>query len=82
MFTKSKKIILLSGTLLLPLKIGARATILSNEGITRTSTVTAIKQVTQDYIIFETLNSVYRIASSLSPEPAEMSVKNLLYACA
>jgi len=48
MFYKNKKYVSLNGTVLLPLKIGARATIFSNEEVIRTSIVAEIKQVTRD----------------------------------
>jgi hypothetical protein len=80
---KNKKVVFINGTLLLPLKIGARATIFKDDEIIRTSTVEAIKQVTQNNITFETQNSIYCVAFSFSPEPAAMTVNpNILYACA
>ena len=83
MFYKNKKYVSLSGTVLLPLKIGTRATIFSSEGVIRTSIVDEIKQVKRDSVIFETQNSVYRIAHHLSPEPAAMAANaDILYACA
>ena len=82
MFIKnSKKVISMTGTVLLPLRIGARATIFNNDDIIRTSIVASIKQVTQDSIIFETQNSIYCVAFSFSPEPAAMTANtNMLYA--
>ena len=83
MFYKNKKYISLNGTVVLPLKIGARATIFSNEDVIRMSIVAEIKQVTRDSVIFETQNSVYRIVHHLSPEPAAMAADaGILYACA
>ena len=80
MFNQEKKIVVLNGTVSLPLEIGKIATIFHNQGITRTSTVADIKQITQKYIIFETKNTNYCVITKLTP--ASAVVNNRMAFCA
>ena len=61
----------LNGDLLLPLSVGARAVILHQGLITRTSRVVDIHSRTADEIRFETLNTQYRLLTGPDCEPAE-----------
>ena len=66
-----KKTTILSGTLLLPLQVGARAQILHNGGTITTSTVVSIPSISPTGISFETLNTNYTL---LLPAPAQAAV--------
>lgn len=61
MNTKEKARKTLTGVLLLPLAVGAKAVILHQGSITRTSQVVAVHSRTEDEIRFETLNTEYRL---------------------
>lgn len=56
-----KKMILLSGTFLAPIKCGERAVFTYNGQVVRTSTVLEIQEITAEYIRFETRNSIYMV---------------------
>lgn len=60
----------LSGTLLCPLMVGAKAVIFHQGLITRTSRVVAVHSRTADEIRFETLNTEYRLLTGPDCEPA------------
>ena len=60
----------LNGDLLLPLSVGARAVILHQGLITRTSRVVAIHGRSEGEVCFETLNTQYRLLTGPSSEPA------------
>lgn len=60
----------LSGTLLCPLMVGAKAVIFHEGLVTRTSRVMAVHSRTEDEIRFETLNTQYRLLTGPSSEPA------------
>ena len=60
----------LNGDLLLPLSVGARAVILHQGRITRTSRVVAIHGRSEGEVCFETLNTQYRLLTGPSSEPA------------
>ena len=78
-----KKVVMISGFVQLPLKIGTRATICQHDGETiLTSTVAAIKQVGEDFIVFETWNSTYCVAPHFAPEPVSMAVRTVNAVCA
>lgn len=59
--TSDKKVIEIHGVLQKPLKIGSSAFILEDNGIRRTSTVLEYKQVSENEIHFETLNTIYHL---------------------
>lgn len=65
--TKSKKSIVMHGTLLCPLVLGHCAFLRANGTTYRTSTVVAIHEQSADMIHFETLNSDYYL--SMDPFP-------------
>lgn len=56
-----KKMILLSGTFLAPIKCGERVVFTYNGQVVRTSTVLEIQEITAEYIRFETRNSIYMV---------------------
>lgn len=60
----------LSGTLLCPLMVGAKAVIFHEGLVTRTSRVVAVHSRAEDEIRFETLNTQYRLLTGPSSEPA------------
>lgn len=60
----------LSGTLLCPLMVGAKAVIFHQGLITRTSRVVDIHSRTADEIRFETLNTEYRLLTGPDCESA------------
>ena len=60
--TKSKKSIVMHGTLLCPLVLGHCAFLRANGTTYRTSTVVAIHEQSADMIHFETLNSDYYLS--------------------
>ena len=60
----------LSGTLLCPLMVGAKAVIFHEGLVTRTSRVVAIHGRSEGEVCFETLNTQYRLLTGPSTEPA------------
>lgn len=56
-----KKMVLLTGTFLAPLKCGVKAVFIYNGQVVRTSTVLNIQEITADYVKFETRNSIYMV---------------------
>ena len=59
--TSDKKVIEIHGVLQKPLEIGSSTFILEDNGIRRTSTVLEYKQVSENEIHFETLNTIYHL---------------------
>ena len=59
--TSDKKVIEIHGVLQKPLEIGSSAFILEDNGIRRTSTILEYKQVSENEIHFETLNTIYHL---------------------
>ena len=70
MVQKEKAMKTMTGTLLRPLAVGAKAVILHQGQITLTSRVVEIHSRTEDEIRFETLNTQYRLLTGPSSEPA------------
>ena len=60
----------LSGVLLCPLMVGAKAVIFHEGLVTRTSRVVAVHSRTENEIRFETLNTQYRLLTGPGSEPA------------
>lgn len=67
-----KKLLCISGTLLAPLKEGRCAVILHGGDCIRTSLVVEILEQSDDFVHFETMNSVYKV--SCAPVPAEATL--------
>lgn len=65
-----KKTTILSGTLLLPLRLGASAVIRHNGGRIRTSEVVSIHSISPTGICFETLNTNYTLLLPTSVQTA------------
>lgn len=80
--TKSKKPIVMYGTLLCPLVLGHNAFLRANGAIYRTSTVVAIHEQSADMTHFETLNSDYYLSMEPSPLAASSPSYTALAACA
>ena len=70
MVQKEKAMKTMTGTLLRPLAVGAKAVILHQGQITLTSRVVEIHSRTEDEIRFETLNTQYRLLTGPCSEPA------------
>ena len=70
MVQKEKAMKTMTGTLLRPLAVGAKAVILHQGQITLTSLVVEIHSRTEDEIRFETLNTQYRLLTGPCSEPA------------
>jgi hypothetical protein len=72
MFNTKKKIVSLNGTVAMPLKTKERAIIYFDGGKIKTSLVVSIIEISKDLIVFETLNSVYRVIPEFMPETRVM----------
>ena len=70
MVQKEKAMKTMTGTLLRPLAVGAKAVILHQGQIMLTSRVVEIHSRTEDEIRFETLNTQYRLLTGPCSEPA------------
>lgn len=80
--TKSKKSIVIHGTLLCPLVLGHCAFLRANGTAYRTSTVVAIHEQSAVLVHFETLNSDYYLSLDPFPEAADIPPYTALAACA
>lgn len=67
---KEKAMKTMTGTLLRPLAVGAKAVILHQGQVTYTSRVVNIHSRTEDEIRFETLNTEYRLLTGPDREQA------------
>lgn len=76
----TKKRVAVSGKLLFPLKEGDRAVIVRGGDFIHTSRVVEILEIETDHVLFETMNSVYRVA--LSPVPIKAALPTPLAMCA
>lgn len=70
MNTEEKTTRTLTGVLMRPLAVGAKAVILHQGQITLTSRVVNIHSYTEDEVRFETMNTQYRLLTSPACEPA------------
>ena len=75
-----KKIISISGKAVYPLREGARAIIAYGGDFLYTSRVVEIFEVSDDFALFETMNSIYRVA--LVPHPVTAAVPEVYAKCA
>ena len=80
--TKSKKSIVMHGTLLAPLVLGHCAYLRANGSDYRTSPVVAIHEQSGNLVHFETLNSNYYLTTSPFPLAAISPLPVSLAACA
>lgn len=60
----TKRLIPLTGRLLSPLRRGCKAVIVHNGAFTQTSLVVRILEAAPDHVLFETLDSFYRVSSA------------------
>ena len=74
MLNIKKRVVSLNGTVVMPLKTKEKAVIYFDGGTIKTSLVVAIKEVSKDLIVFETLNSIYRVIPEFVPEIKVMDV--------
>ena len=70
MVQKEKAMKTMTGTLLRPLAVGAKAVILHQGQITLTSRVVEIHGRSEGEVCFETLNTQYRLLTGPCSEPA------------
>ena len=75
-----KKIISISGKVVVPLREGARAIIAYGGDFIYTSRVVEIFEVSEDVAHFETMNSIYRVA--LVPNPVTAAIPEVYAKCA
>ena len=75
-----KKIISISGKVVVPLREGARAIIAYGGDFIYTSRVVEIFEVSDDFAHFETMNSIYRVA--LVPNPVTAAIPEVYAKCA
>lgn len=75
-----KKQIDVSGRLIFPLREGQRAVIVRSGDYIHTSRVVEILEIETDHVLFETMNSVYRV--SLIPVPIKATLPTPLAMCA
>ena len=74
MTDQKKKVYFLSGSVLSPLKVGARSFIFQNSKTIRTAEVAVIHQISEDLIVFETRDHTYCVAPKQSLANAAMNV--------
>ena len=77
-----KRKVHISGQLLFPLKKGNAAVIMRQGDIIRTSTVVSIREENEDYVCFETENSVYRVSMRPGANAARAAIPPFLKMCA
>lgn len=70
-----KKMVSISGTLLFPLAEGKRAVICHGGDIIYTSRVVDIQEQREDYVRFETMNTIYQV--SMAPVPGTAALPTL-----
>ena len=75
-----KKIISISGKVVFPLREGARAIIAYGGDFIYTSRVVEIFEVSDDFVHFETMNSIYRVARV--PNPVTAAIPEIYAKCA
>lgn len=75
-----KKEVSINGKVVFPLQEGAKAVISTGGQLIYTSLVVEIKEERTDYVCFETMNSVYRVA--LQPVPVRAAIPPFLKMCA
>lgn len=80
MNNNEKRVVFMKGSVQFPLRIGAKAIINHSDGPTLSSVVEVIHRVSDDLIVFETLNSVYCVAVKRSPIPSSAAMQPALCA--
>ena len=75
-----KKTVSISGKLVAPLQEGNSAIIRRSGDFIRTSPVVEILEVTDNYVSFETMNTLYQL--SMDPVPIKAGALRMLQRCA
>lgn len=77
-----KREVHISGKLLFPLSVGNAAVITRKSDVIRTSPVVAIREENEDYVCFETENSVYQVSMKPVANAARAVMTSFLKMCA
>lgn len=77
-----KREVHISGKLIFPLKVGNSAVISRQSDIIRTSVVVSIREENEDYVCFETENSVYQVSMKPVANTARAVLTSFLKMCA
>lgn len=77
-----KREVHISGKLIFPLKVGNSAVISRQSDIIRTSAVVSIREENEDYVCFETENSVYQVSMKPVANTARAVLTSFLKMCA
>ena len=77
-----KREVHISGKLLYPLHVGSSAVISRKSDVIRTSTVVSIREENNEYVCFETKNSVYQVSMKPVANAARAVMTSFLKMCA
>ena len=77
-----KREVHISGKLLYPLQVGNAAVISRKSDIIRTSSVVSIREENDEYVCFETKNSVYQVSMKPAANMAHAVMTSFLKMCA
>ena len=77
-----KREVHISGKLIFPLKVGNSAVISRKSDVIRTSPVVSIREENEDYVCFETENSVYQVSMKPVANTARAVLTSFLKMCA
>lgn len=77
-----KREVHISGKLIFPLRVGNAAVILRQSDMIRTSNVVSICEENEDYVCFETENSVYQVSMKPVGNVARAVMTSFLKMCA
>lgn len=77
-----KREVHISGKLIFPLKVGNSVVISRQSDIIRTSAVVSIREENEDYVCFETENSVYQVSMKPVANTARAVLTSFLKMCA
>ncbi|MBQ7922479.1 MAG: hypothetical protein IJ325_07880 [Clostridia bacterium] len=77
-----KREVHISGKLLYPLHVGSAAVISRKSDVIRTSTVVSIREENEEYVCFETKNSVYQVSMKPAANVARAVMMSFMKMCA
>lgn len=77
-----KREVHISGKLLFPLRVGNAAVISRKSDVIRTSPVVSIREENEEYVCFETENSVYQVSMKPAANAARAVMTSFLKMCA
>ena len=77
-----KREVHISGKLIFPLKVGNSAVISRKSDVIRTSPVVSIREENEEYVCFETENSVYQVSMKPVANTARAVLTSFLKMCA